>query len=131
MFKGSQNFRQCQVKQVEVRIVGYSDYEAELDCPKTEAITVKSDKKYTKEGAVRDLRGHAGRLMCEHCIYSAMTPLEVEQARISQAQARITRIETEAVAMRVEKEFSEALNMGREEVAEIERRIDGTPDSNL
>lgn len=113
-FTGRRNFKRCQLKTVEVvnNGVGYNNFEASLDCPKTEdrREEIASDRKnhVSSEYAVRDLKFVAGRIVCANCPFSAMNETEFKRA--------------EAERMRADAEYilaEKALEQARQEVEEI------------
>lgn len=115
--KGRKAFRQCDVKVVEFKDFVYTDDErqettlaeipsedsrilsgssAVLHCPRTEDDKVNVESRYsnhpTRPEALDSVEELAGKLLCEDCMFSTMTPVEVSIARKDLAAAETERI---------------------------------------
>jgi hypothetical protein len=117
---GKRSFDRCDVKVVEFKEFGYREgssgiaslckdlpnggkdnvnagYWAVLHCPRTEderiEVTSENETRRNKPNALKEVRTLAGQLVCEHCRFSTMTPVEVSIERTRFANAEAERIE--------------------------------------
>jgi len=149
MFKsgkqGERNFDRCQARDVSFTTyyrpqgsfsksftktkpettIGYDiKYSASLDCPRTEDKGLDTAYVYgDKKEALSELGGLAAEVICKNCIYSTMTPAEIDRTRGEELQARTHRLQMETAYQKALQEHRQVMNGVEAELEETTKRV--------